>query len=460
MSESSLFTVNTILASFNNRDRAFLVWLFVIFVFIYLKFPNISRQLKQLLRAFIQKNILIVVLMLLLNTIISVYILKKIGFWDYGQFRNTIWWFFGVGFINIFRAVESRDIKSFKKNIIKDNLKILLVIEFFINVYTLSFVLELILLPIILLVIIFASFTDEKSEYKEVNILFATLQSIIGFVLLIYSAWSLFNNLDVFHNFQLYQNFWNPVFLSLLSTPLLYIIFTYTSYEIVFLIMSIMIKDKETLSYAKRTAVCKFKFNINELNRFKKLLSTQPCKTNCDIDSLIKLIEEQSNKQKNPSYVDVRKGLSPFQCIRYLKEYGLNVSSYDPLYLNKWRASSNTLKTGNNANNDYISYAFEGTENYVTFLSLSIRVNSDEYDIESLSLFYEIANNLLNKSTQTNLTNEMGESIKALRSNVFELNQFFRVVLNYKHHIQGEGFKFTFDILHNTHRIYTAIDFN
>ena len=155
MSDSSI--INIILGSFNNRDRAFLVWLFVISVFIYLKVPDISTHLKQLLKSFFQKSIVIVVLMLLLNTIISVYILKKIGFWDYGQFRNTIWWFFGVGFINIFRAVESRDIDSFKKNIVKDNLKILLVVEFFINIYTLSFILELILFPILFLVRTYAT---------------------------------------------------------------------------------------------------------------------------------------------------------------------------------------------------------------------------------------------------------------------------------------------------------------
>lgn len=398
--------------------------------------------------------------MLLLNTIISVYILKKIGFWDYGQFRNTIWWFFGVGFINIFRAVESRDIDSFKKNIVKDNLKILLVVEFFINIYTLSFILELILFPILFLVILFASFTDVKAEYKEVNILFTTLQSIIGFILLIYSAGSLYNNLDVFHNFQLYQNFWNPIFLSLLSIPFLYIVFTYTSYEIAFSVMSIMIKDEKTLNYAKRTAVCKFKFNINRLNRFKKLLSTQSRQSIYDIDSLIKLIEEQSNKRKRLPHVDVSKGLSPFKCIEYLKEYSLNIQSYDPSYLDKWKASSNILKTGKNTINDYISYAFEGTENYVTLLSLSIRVYSDEYDAESLRLFYEIANTLLNKSTQSNLTNEMEECLSDLKSDVFELNQFFKIIVYCKQHSQGEGFKYTFEIMHNTHRTYTANDFN
>lgn len=457
MSDSNI--TNIILGSFNNRDRAFVVWLFVIFVFIYFKVPDISTQLKQLLKSFFQKSIVIVVLMLLLNTIISVYILKESGFWNYEQFRNTIWWFFGVGFVNIFRAVESRDIESFKEDIIKDNFKILLVVEFFINVYTLSFILELILLPILFLVILFASFTDGKEEYKEVNILFTKLQSIIGFILLIYSIWSLFNNLDLFHNFQLYQNFWNPIFLSLLSIPFLYIIFTYTSYEITFLIMSIMIKNEKTLSYAKRASAYKFKFNINKLNRFKKLLSTQPCKTKHDVDSLIKLIKEQSNKQKNPPNIDTSKGLSPFQCIKYLKEYGLNLPSYDPLYLEKWRASSNILKTGKNAIHDYISYAFEGSENYITFLSLSIRVNSDEYDIGSLKLFKEIAGTLLNKSTQTDLNNEMEDCIINLNSDVFEVNQLFSVIANYKKHNQGEGFRYTFDIVHKTHRTYTANDF-
>ncbi|MGE6245335.1 hypothetical protein ACQKCF_04960 [Psychrobacter proteolyticus] len=457
MSDSNI--TNIILGSFNNRDRAFVVWLFVVFIFIYFKVPDISTQLKQLLKYLFQKIIAIVFLMLLLNTIISVYILKKSGFWDYGQFRNTIWWFFGVGFINIFRAVESRDVESFKKKIIKDNLKMLLVLEFFINVYPLSFILELILLPVLFLVILFASFTDGKVEYKEVNTLFTTLQSIIGFILLTYSAWSLFNNLDFLHNFQLYQNFWNPIFLSLLSIPFLYTVFTYASYEITFSMMSIMIKDEEILSYAKRTSACKFNFNINKLNRFKKLLSTQPCKTKHDVDRLIKIIKEQSNKQKNPPNIDISKGLSPFQCIDYLKEYGLSLPSYDPLYLEKWRASSNILKTGKNAIHDYISYAFEGSENYVTFLSLSIRVNSDEHDIGSLKLFKEIAGTLLNKSTQTDLNNEMKDCIINLNSDVFEVNQLFSIIVNYKKHTQGEGFKYTFDIVHKTHRTYTANDF-
>ena len=137
----------------------------------------------------------------------------------------------------------------------------------------------------------------------------------------------------------------------------------------------------------------------------------------------------------------------------------MNLPSYDPLYLEKWRASSNIIKTGKNAIHGYISYAFEGNENYVTFLSLSIRVNSDEYDIRNIKLFKEIAETLLNKSTQTDLNNEIEYCIINLNSDVFEVNKLFSIIVNYKKHTQSEGFKYTFDIVHKNHRTYTANNF-
>jgi len=70
----------------------------------------------------------------------------RIGFWQDALLGETIIWIFGVGFALLINAGRTNE-KDFFKKAILDNIKIVVIIEFLVNIYVFDLWAELILVP-------------------------------------------------------------------------------------------------------------------------------------------------------------------------------------------------------------------------------------------------------------------------------------------------------------------------
>ena len=88
---------------FSNREIAIAVWLTIFFIFFARK-RSLRESIVDLLKAFFDKRILIVIFLMSLYIIFVTWLLSYSGLWDSSQIKNTIIWSATVATVMLFRA--------------------------------------------------------------------------------------------------------------------------------------------------------------------------------------------------------------------------------------------------------------------------------------------------------------------------------------------------------------------
>jgi presenilin-like A22 family membrane protease len=101
---------------------------------------------------FFVKQILSVFSLMVLYMAFVVYFLSEIDLWNAEQIKNTIFWCVSVGFMSLFKIESIKTDKSFFKNSVIDNLKLLAILQFVVGVYTFPIWIEILLVPVLALI--------------------------------------------------------------------------------------------------------------------------------------------------------------------------------------------------------------------------------------------------------------------------------------------------------------------
>jgi len=123
----------------SNRETATGVWILIGLAF-GLSHKGIRRSLVGLLRAFLADKIQKFMGVMLLYSAGVVGILAAVGFWGIALLKDTIFWFVFSGFALAFRVAMANDTGLALREALKDALRIVVVLEFLTNAYTLSLV--------------------------------------------------------------------------------------------------------------------------------------------------------------------------------------------------------------------------------------------------------------------------------------------------------------------------------
>lgn len=161
--------------TFNNREIAIIIWCTLFLCWLFLK-KDIRSSLASLLSFFFKNKIFVIFLVMTLYIIGIVTLLNRVNFWDLQLLKDTIIWYFGVAIVMFVNTNEVYQDENYFKKIIIDNIKLVLVLEFIINLYTFSLPVELIFVPLITIIVIVHTFTEIDDKYKIVkNYLFKVL---------------------------------------------------------------------------------------------------------------------------------------------------------------------------------------------------------------------------------------------------------------------------------------------
>ncbi len=191
----------------------------------------------------------------------------------------------------LFENSKAND-ESFLKNSIKDNLKVLVVLEFLINFYVFSLWIELLLVPVfgILggLLGIAASNKQYEAVQKSLNYVMAIIGTFfIGYAL--YMTVSDFNNFFTLNNFE---SFILPVLLTIMFLPFIYSWALYANYETLFIRLQFFVRDKSLLSYVKKKTILAFRLNLWSLNKWSKYINTLRFEDHASVDEAIRDFKE------------------------------------------------------------------------------------------------------------------------------------------------------------------------
>ncbi|PIT87069.1 MAG: hypothetical protein COU31_04835 [Candidatus Magasanikbacteria bacterium CG10_big_fil_rev_8_21_14_0_10_40_10] len=223
-----------IIEQLNNRELATLTWLFLFLLWV--AFRKDSRDsISNLLKSFFHKKIITPIFLMGVYMSAIIYVLSKVGLWDLFLLKDTLYWFLFVGFALLFNsntAIYNK--KDYFRKIIVDNLKLVVLIEFIVNFYTLNYFTELIIVPVITTIVLLNTYSGIKEKYIQVK---KITDFILGFTGILFIIFALHN---ILFNYKILITSHNliplvlPAILSITLIPYLFLFILLMKYEILF----------------------------------------------------------------------------------------------------------------------------------------------------------------------------------------------------------------------------------
>jgi hypothetical protein len=267
-----------ILLLFNNREIALGIWLIIIIISSLVFIKKLWTPLLSLLKLFIGKTMIRVLLSFFLYISLELLLLLRIGYWERSFLKDLIFWVCFVAFPYLYNFDKFKDLGYFKIAI-KDNLKIILLLEFVSNSYAFNLTSELILFPIVctlamLLGLLEANFEERigisklaSNKIKKVLYLLLNIYLIIVVVYSIRMAYLDFNNVWTISNFKL---FLLPIILTVLFLPYLYILVLKETYNELFSRIEFFIVDKQQAKQIKGFIFQTVKLSLSKIITLNK----------------------------------------------------------------------------------------------------------------------------------------------------------------------------------------------
>ncbi len=274
---------------FSTREIALFIWI-IVFVFLISLKQNVRKSIGGLFKAFFSKHIFRAFVILITYILLTLYLLNLIGLWDKTLTKDTTFWFFTVAIVTFFKVNEAKDFRFFKEIII-DSIKWIVVIEFLINFYTFGLWTELILVPIIVFISIIQAYSETDKKYEPVERIFRNIISIVGLLLLVYIIYETVVEFQKTFTIQNLKSLVHPVIMTFLFLPFAYILALYMKYEVLFVRVDFLARDKKVARRVKRQIILTANLNIERLNQISKNLYIVDFTPN-DINGFVKKIGE------------------------------------------------------------------------------------------------------------------------------------------------------------------------
>jgi len=409
---------------FNTREIASGIWA-IIFLFWALSNLEVRKSISNFIKILFNWKIVLTNLSIAAYLSLIVYILSKFHFGDISLLKDTILWYILSAIALCNQAVTESNNFSYFKNIIKDNFKIMLLLEFIVNFYTFNIIIEIILVPIVTLIALSATFADGKEEYKSAKKLLDVILIIFGLFIVFNSIYLIISQWNGFTNINTLESFFTPIIYTLAFIPFAYILKLISEYEIAFIKLSLKnIKSKRIKLYLKARILflCNFDFTkIQDFiwyfsNNFESLTSFKQVN---DFFSTYK-------KHNTPLPFDENtKGFNPTEACHYLDSQEICTGKY--IYLKFETEFGNysccsPYKTIDNLNN--IAYYLEGDNQAVKKLYLVLNVYKDSNKAPSHNFLIESAGILFKKALNEELNREMIKSLKKGKPNKWQINDY------------------------------------
>lgn len=271
----------------NNREFATIFWL-TLFIIVLIATPSIRKSTGKLLKSFMSKYILIPILLMAVYVAISVFLLYKIHFWDKGLIKDTIIWFVGAGLVMLFNANSALKNPLHIKEVIKENIKLIIILEFIINLYVFSLPVELILVPTSTILVLLQLVSKMDKKHEMVTKLVSSILGMLGLIIIGYTCYKSITDFENFASFQNLQSFLLPILLTAIYIPFLYAIIVFMFYEEFFLIINSAFRHRKLLAkYAKKRVWNEAGFSLSKVRLLRNNLKVFRINTKKELNEAI-----------------------------------------------------------------------------------------------------------------------------------------------------------------------------
>ncbi len=283
--------INFFINTLNGREKAVIAWL-LIFLFWALSQKNIRNSMLGVLKAFFQKKIITVFLAMFVYVFFIILLFSKLQIWNVSLTKDIVFWILGSAFVLLMNVNNATQDDHHFKKILLDNLKLILVLEFVITLYSFNFWLEMIFVPVMFLIVAMGAVAEIKKEYLPVKKLIDYVLSFVGIFLIVFAVSKIIGDYQGFVSANNLRSFVLPPLMTLAYMPFLYIFALIMAYEMLFVRLDIFLKnDKALAGFAKQKIFRLCFLNLGKLNKFAKE-STNDLLNLKDKNGILSLVEK------------------------------------------------------------------------------------------------------------------------------------------------------------------------
>lgn len=222
---------------FSTREVAVIIYT-VLFVIICLFDKKIRSSLLTLLKTALTTKLVNATLIFLIYASIFVFIFTFIPIWKWIYLKDIVIWVIFAGIPLCFKSITVNIGNGYFRDIIRDQLKFLVVVEFIISSFTFNLVVELILVLVTTFITIIDLIAGAKKEYKNAKKLTTSALAVIGILIFIFTLKNIIKSQNSIIVTDMLVSFLIPIVYMFLFIPAAYLFAIYAKYESLFIRMS------------------------------------------------------------------------------------------------------------------------------------------------------------------------------------------------------------------------------
>ena len=202
------------------------------------------RSVEPLLRAFLAPKILAVFVAMTLYVVASVALLAVVHLWDWPNLKTTLVWWMTFGCTTMFQAHRMAGERGAFRKLLRDAVNWTAVILFIAEFGSFALWVELIMLPVLTLIALLLAVAPGQPNASIIIKPLTSLQNTAGWIILAGSLWHIAANFSEFATLNSLREFGDPILLTLLYVPFLYVLAAMMTHEMTFTSLRIRTKDE------------------------------------------------------------------------------------------------------------------------------------------------------------------------------------------------------------------------
>jgi hypothetical protein len=394
----------------DDKEFAYLWWLIIILSILLVSKP-LRNSFKEILRAFFQRKILIVLMSSIIYTFLIVTVLAEFNLWNLTLLKETILWFLFSATLMIFKSVSISNRRNYFIDLLNDNLAYTIAVEFIIGLSTFGFWVEFLFVPFALILGLMISYSENNNRYDNVNKFLNRFLLLSGLIIIICKIFMLTNSAEDYFTWDNVLQFLIAPLLFLMFLPYLFCFHLYVNYETAFLLLKNRVNNPILLHYTIWKALLHFRTDIAGLKRWSESVTFLNSINKEVVKKSIRKIKELQAIEKRPPVVDPRYGWSPYLVKEYLKDQGLISGNYFNYADEDWFACSPYLKLDENILPNNIAYYVNGNQKTATSMKLILNLNNFDFENKALDVFLEISTTLYIKVFGEEMTENLKQAV-------------------------------------------------
>lgn len=133
---------------FSTREIATGIWLIIFVAFVFIS-PSIRKAAISVIKVAVSRKLLIPFIAILVYAAILTFLSMQLPIWRNVYLKDIVFWVLFAGVPVCYGAVNSKKESHYFRNILTDNLKFTIILEFIISSFTFNLIAEIIILPVV-----------------------------------------------------------------------------------------------------------------------------------------------------------------------------------------------------------------------------------------------------------------------------------------------------------------------